>query len=400
MDSAGRVSWFLTKVVHSACPIDVTRFPFDSQKCVLRFGSQSYNVHELDIQLLRKDGIALTDHRDHSQWKLKSITTEKRLKKYVCCPESFVDILYTFELERKSRYYIITIIVPSMFLCLLASVSFFFPPDSGERVSLVMSVFLGFFVFMIVVNERTPVTSDNVPTLTKIFTSIVGTTVLCLAATAFILHLKHITPDKVVPGCFEKIRNCIAGRPAEDDKEKAQKKEVESQKCASTRKVVSCCLKIIRNFIAGPPPHDEQNQAQEKEVELENVQLNEGASDKVVSECSENITNCIAGLPQEDEQNQAQEKGMESQNVRRNEGAPQSINMDDIRWTSTSERKLMDQLILLHVELKKISEHVEEEKKESKKKQKWHYTLKFFDRLFSILFIFILFVFIMCLRFV
>ena len=310
--------------MHSACPIDVTRFPFDSQKCVLRFGSQTYNEHELDIQLLRKSGIALTDHRDHSQWKLKSVTSEKRLKEYVCCPESFIDILYTFELERKSRYYIITIIVPSIFLSLLASVSFLFPPDSGERVSLVISVFLGFFVFMITVNAHTPVTSDSVPKLTCFFTYIAGTTVLCYIATAIILYLNHVTPDKDVPAKAKKIRECIA-----------------------------CPLLMRRNSKKGKEPQ-------------------KGASDKGVSGCFKPIRDCIAGSP------------AESPNVPHNEGATQSINMDDIRWTSTGEKKLTDRLILQ--ELQKISKHIDKKNDESKKKQEWHYTMKVFDRLFCIIF--------------
>ena len=345
MDSSGRVSWFLTKVLHSACPIDVTRFPFDSQKCVLRFGSQTYNVYKLDIQLLRKDGIALTDHRDHSQWKLKSVTSEKRLKKYVCCPEPFVDILYTFELERKSRYYAITIIVPSIFLSLLASVSFLFPADSGERVSLVISVFLGLFVFMIIVNDHTPVTSDSVPQLTYFFIYIAGTTVLCHIGTAFILCLNHVTSGKDVPVKFKKIRDCIA-----------------------------CPLLMSRKSKLGE--------------ESQNLRHNKGASDKVVSGCFETIGDCIVGLPAEDEKNQAR-KGVESKNVRRNEAATQSINLDDIRWTSTDERKLTERWIL--VELQKISRHVEMENDEREKKQEWDYTMKVFDRLFLIIFFIIYF---------
>ena len=210
VDSAGRVSWLLSKLLHSTCPIDVTRFPFDSQKCVLRIGSQTYNGHEVDIQLLRNDGIELNENREHSEWKLKSITSKRRLQKYVCCPAPFVDIFFTFELERKPLYYAMTIIVPSIFLSLLASVSFLFPADSGERVSLVISVFLGLFVFMIIVNDRTPVTSDSVPMLTQFFTSIAASTVLCLIATAFILRLNHVTPGKDVPRYFERIRDWIA----------------------------------------------------------------------------------------------------------------------------------------------------------------------------------------------
>jgi hypothetical protein len=103
-----------------------------------------------------------------------------------------------------------TIIVPSMLLSFLASVSFLFPADSGERVSLVISVLLGLVVFMLIVNDCTPVTSDAVPTVTKFFNYIAATTVLALLATAFILRLNHVSSGVPVPRCLARIRDCIA----------------------------------------------------------------------------------------------------------------------------------------------------------------------------------------------
>jgi hypothetical protein len=114
------------------------------------------------------------------------------------------------EFQRKALYYIMTIIVPSMLLSLLACVSFLFPADSGERVSLVISVLLGLVVFMLIVNDRTPVTSDAVPMVTEFFNSIAATTVLALLATAFILRLNHVSSGVPVPRCLARIRDCIA----------------------------------------------------------------------------------------------------------------------------------------------------------------------------------------------
>lgn len=129
---------------------------------------------------------------------------------YKCCPYAYVDVTYRLVLERKTLYYIMTIISPSMLLSLLACISFLFPADSGERVSLVISVLLGLVVFMLIVNERTPVTSDAVPMVTKFFNSIGASTILALVATAVILRLNHVSSGLPVPRYLARIRDCIA----------------------------------------------------------------------------------------------------------------------------------------------------------------------------------------------
>jgi hypothetical protein len=209
MNSDGNAIWFITKILHSACPIDVSKFPFDTQKCKIKLGSWTYDGRALDLKL-DNNGIDLAQHKENSEWKLKSVTSKRRSVKYECCPTPFIDIAYSLEFQRKALYYIMTIIVPSMLLSLLACVSFLFPADSGERVSLVISVLLGLVVFMLIVNDRTPVTSDAVPMVTELFNSIAATTVLALLATAFILRLNHVSSGVPVPRCLARIRDCIA----------------------------------------------------------------------------------------------------------------------------------------------------------------------------------------------
>ena len=45
LSSSGRCSWFCPASFTSTCPIDVQYFPFDRQKCVLKFGSWTYEVN-------------------------------------------------------------------------------------------------------------------------------------------------------------------------------------------------------------------------------------------------------------------------------------------------------------------------------------------------------------------
>ena len=70
-------------------------------------------------------------------------------------------------LERKAQYSIINVIVPIVLLSIMDLLLFWLPPESGEKVLLGITVLLSFSVFLLVVDERMPRTSDTVPILSK-----------------------------------------------------------------------------------------------------------------------------------------------------------------------------------------------------------------------------------------
>lgn len=207
----GNISLGCPLILDSVCPINIERFPFDTQSCKLKIGSWAYNEFDLDLRLQESiDGISTKSLKENSVWELKSAYGNRSLVKYECCSARFVDVTYIFEFRRKPLYYIMTIIFPSVLLSFLSCISFLFPADSGERVSLVISVLLGLVVFMLIVNERTPVTSDATPMLTQFFNLIGVSTVLALMATAFILRLNHAPTAEAVPRYFAGVRDYLA----------------------------------------------------------------------------------------------------------------------------------------------------------------------------------------------
>ncbi|XP_046839009.1 neuronal acetylcholine receptor subunit alpha-7-like [Xenia sp. Carnegie-2017] len=207
--SDGYVRLVCPLILSSVCPINIRYFPFDTQKCELKIGFWAYDSEDLDLQM-HTNNIDLSNFEANSVWEYKSVNAIRNTVNYTCCKFPFHDITYTFEFRRKPSYYVTTIIIPSILLSLLSCISFLFPAESGERVSLVTSVMLGLFVFMLIVNERTPVTSDVTPMLTQFFNCIQVHTVLSLLATAIILRLNHGPYSDPVPRNLAVIRDFIA----------------------------------------------------------------------------------------------------------------------------------------------------------------------------------------------
>ena len=81
-----------------------------------------------------------------------------------------VEVQFFIALKRKPFLYILNIIIPTVVLALLSALTFIVPTDSGEKLSMSVSLLLAFSVFMLILSDSTPQTSDNPPILGKYIT--------------------------------------------------------------------------------------------------------------------------------------------------------------------------------------------------------------------------------------
>lgn len=208
ISSDGTLNWLTPAILKTTCKLDISKFPFDEQKCILKIGSWTYPSFALDLNVSKdQERAGLENYTENTEWDLLSVDTRKSNKKYSCCFEPYHDLTYTFHFRRKPWYYIISIVFPCIVLSLLASISFLFPAESGERISLVISILLGLTVFMLIVNDRTPVSSDGTPMITRYFSAICFTVLVILLATAFILRIYHESPSSPVPYYLASLRD-------------------------------------------------------------------------------------------------------------------------------------------------------------------------------------------------
>lgn len=133
---------------------------------VARFGSWIYSGSWIDYRSLRNDTespVDLTTYVNNSEWDLLSVTLKKNIRTHSCCDDPHPDITYVLHIRRKTFYYIFNIIVPCVMLSALTLLTFWLPPTSGEKITLGLSVFLAFSMFMLLIAEEVPATSESVP---------------------------------------------------------------------------------------------------------------------------------------------------------------------------------------------------------------------------------------------
>lgn len=159
--SDGHIMWDAPAITKSSCKVDVSYFPFDGQQCHLTFGSWTYNGNQIDLRN-RLDTGDLTDFVENVEWEVLGMPATRNVVTYGCCSEPYPDVTYTLLLRRRASFYIFNLLLPCIMISFLAPLGFYLPADSGEKVSLGVTVLLALTVFQLLVAESMP-PSESVP---------------------------------------------------------------------------------------------------------------------------------------------------------------------------------------------------------------------------------------------
>ena len=178
---------------------------------MLRFGSWSYGKN--DIAILHEkplDGVptegevsyhrmiicphlyhfqgskgefTLHNHIESNEWEILSKEGTLYEFKYDCCPDPYQELDFELVLKRRSYYPVMTLVIPCIITAILICLTFFLPPDAGEKVGLSKSliflrfdhnfflditILLAMVVFMDQLSAQTPPMKDNVPVIGQV----------------------------------------------------------------------------------------------------------------------------------------------------------------------------------------------------------------------------------------
>ncbi|CAN8178594.1 unnamed protein product [Coccothraustes coccothraustes] len=191
----GGVTWRPPALFRSRCPIRVSHFPFDWQNCSLNFRSGSYGPAELRLRPGGPGGpwgpqVALPpDFQENGQWALVH-----RSGGTWGPPGSPVGVAFHLVLRRKPLFYLATVLVPCVLTTLLAVGVFHLPPDAGEKMSLSLFALLTLTVFLLLLADKVPATSLQVPLIGRYLTGTLVLLTLVVALSVGVLNLHHRSP--------------------------------------------------------------------------------------------------------------------------------------------------------------------------------------------------------------
>ena len=137
---------------------------FSLQICNLTFGSWSYNDVEVTVVNARETGDSF-NYLLNGEWELIYFSVSRIATNYSCCKETYSTVIFQIKIRRKPAVYLLNLLFPTIIISAIGLLSFFIPSESGEKISISVTVLLSLAVFQLVISESLPPNSDSLPYL-------------------------------------------------------------------------------------------------------------------------------------------------------------------------------------------------------------------------------------------
>lgn len=181
-------------------------------------------------------------------WDVMSVPARRNEVQYPCCADIFPDVTFNVTIRRKTLFYTVNLIIPCVAISFLTVLVFYLPSDSGEKITLCISILLALTVFFLLLSDLIPPTSIVIPLIGKylLFTMILVTCSIVITVGVLNLHYRsistHSMPQWVKTVFLQKLPHyLLMKRPnySDEDGQLAQKRKQEK----SLRKSVSASLR-------------------------------------------------------------------------------------------------------------------------------------------------------------
>uniref|UniRef100_A0A674J706 Cholinergic receptor nicotinic gamma subunit n=1 Tax=Terrapene triunguis TaxID=2587831 RepID=A0A674J706_9SAUR len=188
LESNGCLLWMPPAIYRTSCAIFVTYFPFDWQNCSMVFQWEDGQT----IEWIVIDPEAFTEN---GEWAIKHRPAKKIVNAERFTPDDlgYQQVVFYLIIQRKPLFYVINIIVPCVLISSVAVVVYFLPAKGRCTVSI--NVLLAQTVFLFLIAQKVPETSDAMPLIGKYLTFLLVVTVVIVANAVIVLNVSLRTPN-------------------------------------------------------------------------------------------------------------------------------------------------------------------------------------------------------------
>ncbi|XP_070574562.1 neuronal acetylcholine receptor subunit beta-3-like [Ptychodera flava] len=191
----GTVHYTPPAIFKSPCPISTRYFPFDVQKCRLRFGPWEHTTDMLEITPFISH-VDTVNYMENSEWELLSTSMETEIFSEDSDDQySIVDCILV--LKRRPLYYVINMVLPGVVLAVLSILVLLLPPESGEKMSYGVSLLISVSVLNLMVAEKIPASSNTVPLLIQFLLLNLFLVASSILVSVVTLRLCHRQPSQL-----------------------------------------------------------------------------------------------------------------------------------------------------------------------------------------------------------
>ncbi len=158
IDTNGYAFMALEIKASTLCFVKVDRFPFDTQKCTIMFASDHYTRKELQIKQLQVGGY---NFAEIGPWYVVKTTNRSGVELSEMFGEDIDFYSVTLTVKRHSLLYVLNLFIPILVISTVSPFVFVVNSESGEKLSISVTLFLSFTVFASTLSSLLPQTSSS-----------------------------------------------------------------------------------------------------------------------------------------------------------------------------------------------------------------------------------------------
>ena len=163
----------------------------------MRFGLWTYNGLMVNFSIVR-DKADTKNLVPSGEWNLEAMPGRRLVFFYDCCPNVPYPVIdYDIIIIRRTSFYLLNLIWPGILIAVLAAITFLLPPESGERIGLGITNLLAMMVFLLLISESIPPTSDAVPLASNFFSVVLVLSALALIESCIVIKFLHYSNSDV-----------------------------------------------------------------------------------------------------------------------------------------------------------------------------------------------------------
>ncbi|XP_052818118.1 neuronal acetylcholine receptor subunit alpha-5-like [Mya arenaria] len=202
VSSDGIVTMENGQVLESACTFNMENWPFDKQVCDVGFVPIDYRPSQVLLNI-REPGVVVMSTFSSSEWTLERQTFITDSIGY------YSEARFRFYIKRQSSFYVLSILLPMIGLNVISTLVFLLPNDSGERVGYSITIMLSLSVFLTIVTDDLPKTSNPVSLLCIFLNMSMSLSLLIMLITILNMRIYFKQSDER-PGKFYRVLVKIA----------------------------------------------------------------------------------------------------------------------------------------------------------------------------------------------
>ncbi|XP_072022187.1 neuronal acetylcholine receptor subunit alpha-6-like [Amphiura filiformis] len=184
-----------TYQIEFKCPMNLRYFPYDEQKCTLKYGSWTHDLTSINITTMSSK-IDLEFFNPSADLVVRDATPKLNLIQYPCCAETYGDVTFTVYLTRNSQAYSVKLVLPSVLTGFMILLTFLLPPASHEKITLCGIIFLALLLLLVYLQSVVPASGDTILGEYMAFALFIDFFATILAVVSYHLHVRKSHPVK------------------------------------------------------------------------------------------------------------------------------------------------------------------------------------------------------------